>query len=353
MKARKQKGGIPAGSAALAAVAKEKASKGKAVDRLADWLGSAVLVTKGFRRRRPVPKRFFEEVAALVADENHHTSSRLKAQAREFGIILPDLMEAIRDKNVERCRLILEGPSSFLEEVAALVAEEMPHTPSSLKAQAEKHGISLPYLAAAIRDKDVERLRLILARPNARADAAMEEAFEADDGTGEWQAILTLWKSENPCKTPKPGEVVRWQAARQKVADEARAAASVNLKARAKAAGDRDITPPALEGDELAAALESFRKIPWEDREQWPTKDDVRVSTGMSGRELGRILKGGRWEKRNVWKGSGCKSSRGGQPPHKISPVGMRLIVRAFLKKGKLPVDRAREFLEFLGSVEF
>jgi hypothetical protein len=30
----------------------------------------------------------------------------------------------------------------------------------------------------------------------------------------------------------------------------------------------------------------------------------------------------------------------------------MRLIVRAFLKKGKMPVDRARELLEFLGSVE-
>jgi hypothetical protein len=299
MKARKQKGGIPAGSAALAAVAKEKASKGKAVDRLADWLGSAVLVKKDFRRR-PVPSSFLEGVAALVADEKD-------------------------EKN------------------------DIPR----LKAQAEKFRINLLDLVAAIRGKDVERLRLILAGPNARADAAMEGAFEADDGTGEWQAILTLWNSENPGKTPKPGEVFRWQAARQKASDEARAAASVNLKARAKASGDRDITPPVLLGDELVAALESFRQIPWEDREQWPTKDDVRVLTGMSGRELGRILKGGRWEKRNVWKGSGCKSSRGGQPPHKISPVGMRLIVRAFLKKGKLPVDRAREFLEFLGSVEF
>lgn len=321
MKARKQKGGIPAGSAALAAVAKEEVSKGKAVDRLAARLGSAVLVKKDFRGR-PVP-------------------------------------------------------SSFLEEVAALVVEGMPHTPSSLKAQAEKHGISLHDLVAAIRGNDVERLRLILARPNARADAAMEEAFKADDQEmkakielfykdrpewshdkpdkilPEWDFIEGEWLAENPGKTPKPGEVFRWQAARQKASDEARAAASVNLKARAKASGDRDITPPVLLGDELVAALESFRQIPWEDREQWPTKDDVRVLTGMSGRELGRILKGGRWEKRNVWKGSGCKSSRGGQPPHKISPVGMRLIVRAFLKKGKLPVDRAREFLEFLGSVEF
>jgi hypothetical protein len=298
MKAPKQKGGIPAGSAALAAVAKEEVSKGRAVDRLAEWLGSAVLVKKDFRGR-PVPSSFLEGVAALVADEKD-------------------------EKN------------------------DIPR----LKAQAEKFRINLLDLVAAIRGKDVERLRLILAGPNARADAAMEEAFEADDGTGEWQVILTLWNSENPGKTPKPGEVFRWQAARQKASDEARAAASVNLKARAKASGDRDITPPVLLGDELVAALESFRQIPWEDREQWPTIDDVRVSTGMSGRELGRILKGGRWEKRNVWKGSGCKSSRGGQPPHKISPVGMRLIVRAFLKKGKMPVDRARELLEFLGSVE-
>jgi len=299
MKARKQKGGIPAGSAALAAVAKEEVSKGKTVDRLAERLGSAVLVKKDFRGR-PVPSSFLEEVAALVADE--------------------------KDEN---------------------------HDIPRLKAQAEKFGINLLDLVAAIRGKDVERLRRILARPNARADAAMEEAFKADDGTGERQAILTLWNSENPGKTPKPGEVFRWQAARQKASDEARAAASVKLKARAKAAGDRDITPPVLLGDELAAALESFRQIPWEDREQWPTKDDVRVSTGMSGGELGRILKGGRWEKRNVWKGSGCKSSRGGRPSLRISPVGMQRIIRAFLKKRKLPVNRGRELLEFLGSVKF
>jgi hypothetical protein len=312
MKARKQKGGIPAGSAALAAVAKEEVSKGKTVDRLAALLGSAVLVKK-----------------------------------------------------------------DFLEEVGALVADGNLHTPSSLKAQAERLGINLLDLVAAIWGKDVERLRRVLARPNARADAAMEEVFKADDDElrakieewydqhpewshdrpekvlPEWGFIEGEWVAENPGKTPKPGEVFRWQEARQKEADEARAAASVNLKARAKAAGDRDITPPALEGDELAAALESFRKIPWEDREQWPTKDDVRVSTGMSGRELGRILKGGRWEKRNVWKGSGCKSSRGGQPPHKISPVGMQRIIRAFLKKRKLPVDRAQKLLDFLGRVKF
>lgn len=323
MKARKQKGGIPAGSAALAAVAKEEVSKGKAVDRLADWLGSAVLVKKDFRRR-PVPSSFLEGVAALVADEKD-------------------------EKN------------------------DIPR----LKAQADKFGINLLDLVAAIRGKDVERLRLILVRPNARADAAMEEAFEDDDQEvkaksekfykdhpewshdkpdeilPEWDFIEGEWLAENPGKTPKPGEVFRWQAARQKASDEARAAASVNLKARAKAAGDRDITPPVLLGDELAAALESFRQIPWEDREQWPTKDDVRVSTGMSGGELGRILKGGRWEKRNVWKGSGCKSSRGGRPSLRISPVGMQRIIRAFLKKRKLPVNRGRELLEFLGSVKF
>ena len=82
-------------------------------------------------------------------------------------------------------------------------------------------------------------------------------------------------------------------------------------------------------------------------------KDDVRVLTGMSRRELGQILKGGRWKGRNVWDGSGCKSRRGGRPSSKISPVGMQRIIRAFLKKRKLPVDRAREFLEFLGSVKF
>jgi hypothetical protein len=295
MKPRKQKGGIPAGRAALKAVATDEVLKGKAVERLADWLGSVVLVKKDFRGR--------------------------------------------------------SVPASFLDEVAALVAKGMPHTPSGLKAQAEKHGISLPDLVAAIRGKNAERLREILARPNACADAAMEEAFKADDeGTGEWQAVITIWKQEHPGKMPKPGEVFRWQEAGQKASDAERAAAG--LKARQKAAGDRDITPPVPLGDELATALESFRQISWKDREQWPTIDDVRVSTGMSGRELGRILKGGRWEKRNVWKGSGCKSSRGGQPPHKISPVGMRLIVRAFLKKGKMPVDRARELLEFLGSVE-
>jgi hypothetical protein len=312
MKARKQKGGVPAGSAALAAVAKEEVSKGKAVDRLAALLGSAVLVKK-----------------------------------------------------------------DFLEEVGALVADGNLHTPSSLKAQAERLGINLLDLVAAIWGKDVERLRRILARPNARADAAMEEVFEADDQEvkakierffkdrpewshdkpdeilPEWDFIEGEWLAENPGKTPKPGEVLRWQAARQKEADEARAAASANLKARAKAAGDRDITPPVLLGDELAAALESFRQIPWEDREQWPTKDDVRVSTGMSRGELGRILSGGRWRGRNVWNGSGCKSQRGGRPSLKISPVGMQRIIRVFLKKRKLPVDRAREFLEFLGSVKF
>jgi hypothetical protein len=324
MKTRRQKGGIPAGSAALAAVAKEEVSKGKAVDRLAALLGSAVLVKRGFRGR--------------------------------------------------------SVPASFLDEVGALVAEGMHHTPSSLKAQAEKHGISLPDLVAAIRGKNTERLRRILARPNARADAAMEEVFEADDQEvkakiekfykdhpewshdkpdkilPEWDFIKGEWLAENPGKTPKPGEVVRWQAARQKKSDEARAAASVNLKARAKAAGDRDITPPVLLGDELVAALESLRQIPWEDREQWPTKDDVRISTGMSCRELGRILKGGRWKgrkNRNVWKGSGCKSSRGGRPLHKISPVGMQRIIRAFLKRRKLPVDRARKLLDFLGRVKF
>jgi len=323
MKARKQKGGIPAGSAALAAVAKEKASKGKAVDRLADWLGSAVLVKKDFRRR-PVPSSFLEGVAALVADEKDETNDipRLKAQAEKFGINLLDLV-------------------------------------------------------AAIRGKDAERLRRILARPNARADAAMEEVFEADDLEvkakiekfykehpewsrnkpdkifPEWDFIEGEWLAENPGKTPKPGEVLRWQAARQKEADEARAAASANLKARAKAAGDRDITPPVLLGDELAAALESFRQIPWEDRERWPTMDDVRISTGMSRAELGRILKGGRWKRRNVWKGLSYKSRRGGGPPSKISPVGMQCIIRAFVKKRKLPLDRAREFLEFLGSVKF
>jgi len=320
MKARKQKGGIPAGSAALAAVAKEEVSKGKAVDWLADKLGSAVLVKKDFRGR-PVPSSFLEEVAALVVDKNHDIP-RLKAQAEKFGINLLDLV-------------------------------------------------------AAIRGKDAERLRRILARPNARADAAVEEVFEADDQEvkakiekfykdhpewshdkpdkilPEWDFIKGEWLAENPGKTPKPGEVVRWQAARQKKSDEAWAAASVNLKARAKAAGDRDITPPVLLGDELAAALESFRQIPWEDREQWPTKDDVRVLTGMSRRELGQILSGGRWKGRNVWNGSGCKSRRGGRPLSKISPVGMQRIIRAFLKKRKLPVDRAREFLEFLGSVKF
>ena len=330
MKARKQKGGIPAGRAALKAVAKEEVSKGKAVDRLADWLGSAVLVKKGFRRRSPVPKRFFD----------------------------------------------LEEPNSFIEEVAALVAGEN-HDIPRLKAQAEKFGINLLDLVAAIRGKDLERLRRILARPNACAAAAMEEVFKADDQEvkakiekfykdhpewlhdkpdkilPEWEFIEGEWLAENPGKTPKPGEVVRWQAARQKEADEVRAAASANLKARAKAAGDRDITPPVLLGDELAAALESFRQIPWEDREQWPTKDDVRVLTGMSRGELGRILSGGRWRGRNVWNGSGCKSQRGGRPPLKISPVGMQRIIRAFLKKRKLPVDRAREFLEFLGSVKF
>ena len=323
MKARKQKGGILAGSAALAAVAKEEVSKGKAVDRLAEWLGSAVLMKKDFRGR-PVLSSFLEEVAALVADE--------------------------KDEN---------------------------HDIPRLKAQADKFGINLLDLAAAIRGKDVERLRRILARPNARADAAMEEVFEADDQEvkakiekfykdhpewshdkpdkilPEWDFIEGEWLAENPGKTPKPGEVLRWQAARQKEADEARAAASVNLKARAKAAGDRDITPPVLLGDELAAGLESFRQIPWEDREQWPTKDDVRISTGMSRGELGRILSGGRWKGRNVWNGSGCKSQRGGRPSLKISPVGMQRIIRAFLKKRKLPLDRAREFLEFLGSVKF
>jgi hypothetical protein len=316
MKTRRQKGGIPAGRAASMVVAKEEVSKGKAVDRLADWLGSVVLVKKDFRGR-PVPP-------------------------------------------------------SFLEEAAALVAEGMHHTPSSLKAQAEKHGISLPDLVAAIRDKNAARLREILARPNARADAAIEEAFKADDDElrakieewydqhpewshdrpekvlPEWGFIEGEWLAENPGKTPKPGEVLRWKSARQKASDTARVALSGKLKARAKAADDRDITPPALEGDELVAALESFRQIRWDDREQWPTKDDVRISTGMSRRELAQILKG-----RNVWKGSGCKSSRGGRPLHKISPVGIQRIVRVFLKKGKLPVDRARELLEFLGSVEF
>ena len=150
MKARKQKGGIPAGRAALKAVAKEEVSKGKAVDRLADWLGSAALVKKDFRGR-PVP-------------------------------------------------------SSFLEEVAALVAAGMPHTPSSLKAQAEKHEISLPDLVAAIRGKDVERLRRILARPNACADEAMEEVFEADDQ--EVKAKIEKFYKDHPeWSHDKPDEI--------------------------------------------------------------------------------------------------------------------------------------------------
>jgi hypothetical protein len=312
MKARKQKGGIPAGSAALAAVAKEELSKGKAVDRLADWLGSAVLVKK-----------------------------------------------------------------DFLEEVGALVADGNLHTPSSLKAQAERLGINLLDLVAAIWGKDVERLRRVLARPNARADAAMEEVFKADDDElrakieewydqhpewshdrpekvlPEWGFIEGEWVAENPGKTPKPGEVFRWQEARQKASDADRAAAAAGLKARAKAAGDRDITPPTLEGDELVVALESFRRIQWGQRERWPTIDDVRVSTGMSRRELGRVLNGGRWKDRNVSRGAGSKSPRVGRPAVKVSPVGMQRIIRAFLKKRKLPVDRGREFLEFLGSVKF
>jgi hypothetical protein len=350
MKTRRQKGGIPAGSAALAAVAKEEVSKGKAVDRLAALLGSAVLVKRGFRGR--------------------------------------------------------SVPASFLDEVAALVAEGMPHTPSTLKDQADKFGISLPALVAAIRGKDAEKLRAILARPNARADAAMEEAFKGDDEEWraeieewygrprfarrtlmldfesddderrakieewydqlpewphdrpkevlpEWSFIEGEWLAEHPGKTPKPGEVFRWQEARQKASDAARVSVSAKLKAKAKAANDRDITPPALECDEVAVALESFRRIQWGQRERWPTIDDVRVSTGMSRRELGRVLNGGRWKARNVSRGAGSKSPRGGRPAVKVSPVGMQRIIRAFLKKRKLPLDRAQKLLDFLGRVKF
>jgi hypothetical protein len=312
MNARKQKGGVPAGSAALAAVAKEEVSKGKAVDRLAALLGSAVLVKK-----------------------------------------------------------------DFLEEVGALVADGNLHTPSSLKAQAERLGINLLDLVAAIWGKDVERLRRVLARPNARADAALEEVFKADDDAlrakieewydqhpewshdrpekvlPEWDFIEGEWVAENPGKTPKPGEVFRWQDARQKASDADRAAAAAGLKAQAKAAGDRDITSPALEEGELVVALESFRRIQWGQRERWPTIDDVRISTGMSRRELGRVLNGGRWKARNVSRGAGSKSPRGGRPAVKVSPVGMQRIIRAFLKKRKLPVDRAQKLLDFLGRVKF
>jgi hypothetical protein len=291
------------------------------VDQLADWLGSEVLVKRGFRGR--------------------------------------------------------SVPASFLDEVAALVAEGMPHTPSTLKDQADKFGISLPALVAAIRGKDAEKLRAILARPNARADAAMEEAFKADDDElvakieewydqlpewphdrprevlPEWSFIEGEWLAEHPGKTPKPGEVFRWQEARQKASDAARASVSAKLKAKAKAANDRDITPPALEGDEVAVALESFRRIQWGQRERWPTIDDVRVSTGMSRRELGRVLNGGRWKARNVSRGAGSKSPHGGRPAVKVSPVGMQRIIRAFLKKRKLPLDRAQKLLDFLGRVKF
>lgn len=312
---RKQRGGIPAGRAAERQVQRADKRREQEIGKLAEWLGKNVF-----------------------------------------------------------------GKRSFLEEVCKLVDSGAVDIPSTLKNEAEKWGVNIIDLVAALKGGNLDALRPILAKLRNRGDIFMEEAFKAhderekvergkwyedhpewshdkpDEILPEWDFIKGEWLAENPGKTPKPGEVFRWQAARQKEADDARAAMARRLKAREFAAVDRDITLPESSEDEVATAFQFFRKIPWSERERWPTIEDARILTGMSQRELRQILKGGRWSSRNVWRGAVCTRAKGGRPAVRISPAGLERVIRAILKKRTLPqkqVEQARRLLVLLGRVKF
>lgn len=390
---RKQHGGIPAGRAAEKQAGKADKRRQQEIGKLAEWLALGRLVDRGSRK----------VVAGLIRIKSGPILNTLKKQADGLGLKWRVLVaeskkpaaykrfrrllfhvstarrffeadEVLRNEAIRFAEWLGLAEKDFLEKVAAVVWGPREQISVGLRRAAEKHGVNLIGLIEAWENADAEKWRRILARPNALGDAALEQALKADDEEfkaeiekwhdahpewpkpdkilSEWDIVENEWRSASPGKTPKPGEVLRWQEARQRKVDGERAAMARRLKAREFAAVDRDITPPVPLDDELAAAFQFFQEIPWSKRERWPTIEDARMSTGMSQRELRLILKGGLRSSRNVWRGAVCTRAKGGRPAERISPVGLQRIIRAFLKKGKLPkkqADQARELLVFLG----
>lgn len=133
----------------------------------------------------------------------------------------------------------------------------------------------------------------------------------------------------------------------EQAAGRKRRAQADRLAVQTQVENDRQLTPPPPEGpDEISAALKFLTKKAGSKNEQWPTIADIRKKLGMPRNKIMKLLGGGRHPSRNVWKGSPASTAKkGGRPRLRITPVGLEIILRAFLRQVKWPAPATKKIL--------
>lgn len=252
------------------------------------------------------------------------------------------LVEADFEKNPPR--------KTWGQKVKALALAGVREIPADLKAEGERFGVvSARELHSAIVNDDKPRL-VRLVDQLSRLDNAVSERIIAEmdaaflqDVAGDYVEVLGLlaeadeeWRREHPGREPGPGEVFRWENARQLAIDAERDewqaredAAAAREKAMEAARMNRDMLPPVPSRAEIEATFAGWYRKNWDDRLQWPTVDELRMSLALPSSLILRVAKVGRWGARNVWRG-GPSGVKRGRPPWRVSPAGLAQVLRSF-----------------------
>jgi len=252
------------------------------------------------------------------------------------------LVEADFEKNPPR--------KTWGQKVKALARAGVREIPADLKAEGERFGVvSARELHSAIVNDDKPRLvRLVdqLSRLDdavseriiAEMDAALLQGVGGDDVEvlGLFAEAEEEWRRENPGREPGPGEVFRWEIARQAAIDAERdtyAEREEKMEARAEAfeaaRANRDRLPPVPSIEEIEETFLGWFRKNWGDRQAWPTVDDLRMSLALPRGFIQKTAKAGRGGKDHVWPG-GPAGVSGGRPPGRVSPAGVAKVLRAF-----------------------
>jgi len=155
-----------------------------------------------------------------------------------------------------------------------------------------------------------------------RDDAACEMKWELMPGDAE------RWQNEHPGRSARPGEVFRWLENQQEKADAERGTKVLKEQATEIAWRDRDKVLPCPDDEEFLRVLETWQRIDWKDRYQWPTVNRVRQCLAMPRKEILKIAKSGRWGPRDVielpqrtWRG--VNLPEGSNPPRLVEAVNV------------------------------
>jgi len=251
-------------------------------------------------------------------------------------------------KEIGKLALLIEKTTSapslgFLGKVRSLANRGAKSIPPALIAEGMRRGGDAWELYRAFENHDRKKLLSLFDRLALSDDVACEKAWGLMPGDAE------QWQNAHPGRTARPGEVWRWTADRQDVADTARNEAALRLSAAEIASSDRDMAPP--REDDFQAVFEMLRRKDWRERNFWPSVAQVKGFFSMPRKRVLIVAKSGRWGARDVWRGAACRGKKGGRPPVRLSPRALGKVLRVFAKAHPHLSAEAERLARYLSGI--